>query len=99
MKTSPITANASQLGIPINRRFPMTLSGGVSLERLGRVIGYPLIQVESEGYQWALSILQEQDRVISKETNMQHCDMVAMLLPPSPSPLWSVPPEQVLVSP
>ena len=39
MKTSPITANASQLGIPINRRFPMTLSGGASLERLGRVRG------------------------------------------------------------
>jgi hypothetical protein len=30
-----ITAYASQLGIPINRRFPMTLTGGASLERLG----------------------------------------------------------------
>ena len=34
MKTSPITANASQLGIPMNSRFPMTLPRGISLERL-----------------------------------------------------------------
>ena len=34
MNTNPITANASQLGIPMNSRFPMTLPRGISLERL-----------------------------------------------------------------
>ena len=42
MKTNPITANATQLGIPINSRLPMTLPGGISLERLVRsVVGLP----------------------------------------------------------
>ena len=45
-----ITTYASQLGIPINRRFPMTLTGGASLERLGRVRGYPnLLPVMDRG--------------------------------------------------
>ena len=50
MKTSPITANASQLGIPINRRFPMTLSGGASLERLGRLEGTFAIEGNRNGF-------------------------------------------------
>ena len=47
-----IAAYATQLGIPINRRFPMTLTGGASLERLGQLIGYPLTRCESEVSQW-----------------------------------------------
>ena len=42
-----IAAYAIQLGIPINRRFPMTLTGGASLERLGQLIRYPLSHGES----------------------------------------------------
>ena len=43
MKTAPITANASQLGIPMNSRLPMALAGGASLERFVRwkMVGLP----------------------------------------------------------